>query len=243
MHISKGCGHGVVVSKICYVKYSDCVQDLDYRILIVLSVVTCDCCKPMKNCQAFSNSGMEAGLPAFQLPTFAKCDALPTFAEFFGMFVSGINSCHFFCRDIFFHEEIRESARFNSLSWESGVTTQLEHRQGRCLSCESVMDSNDSCLWIFCTQICCPRSIQETHACRGEVSIRFFGLWSPRPFVVASSNVGTMFPCNKTEAAMKNCRDWVFSHGGLEVWWPGFQMSVFGKCDSLPKRGLCEMFV
>ena len=36
-----------------------------------------------------------------------------------------------------------------SKSWEggiieSGVTIQPEHRQGRCLSCESVMDSNDS---------------------------------------------------------------------------------------------------
>ena len=33
------------------------------------------------------------------------------------------------------------------------------------------------------------------------LKFRFFGLWSPKPFVVASSNVGTMFPCNKTEAA------------------------------------------
>ena len=193
---------------------------------------------------SFSNTGSEVGLPAFQLPTYAKCDALPQ-RYFFGMFVSGVGSCRSFLQRHFFFMKRSESlqARFNSLSWESGVTTQLEHRQGRCLSCESVMDSNDSCLWIFCTQICCPRSIQETHACRGEVSIRFFGLWSPSPFVVASSNIGTMFPCNKTEAAMKNCRDWVSSHGGLEVWWPGFQMSVFGKCDSLPKRGLCEMFV
>ena len=26
---------------------------------------------------------------------------------------------------------------------ELGVTAQLEHRQGRCMSCELVMDSND----------------------------------------------------------------------------------------------------
>ena len=51
MQRSRRSGHGVVVSKICYVQYSDCVQDLDYRILIVLSVVTCDCCKPMSNCR------------------------------------------------------------------------------------------------------------------------------------------------------------------------------------------------
>ena len=48
---SKRFGHRVVVSKICYVQYSDCVQDLDYRILIVLSVVRCDCCKRMNNCR------------------------------------------------------------------------------------------------------------------------------------------------------------------------------------------------
>ena len=79
MQRSKGFGHEVVVSKICYVIYSDCVQDLDYRILIVLSVATRGCCKPMNDCRdcAFSNSGLEVGLPAFQLPMFSKCDALP----------------------------------------------------------------------------------------------------------------------------------------------------------------------
>ena len=59
---SRGFGHGVVVSKICY------------NAVIVLSVVLCDCCKPMNNCRdwAFSNSGLEVGLPAFQLPMFAN---------------------------------------------------------------------------------------------------------------------------------------------------------------------------
>ena len=48
----------------------DCVKDLDYRILIVLSVVTRDCCKPMINCRdcVLSKSGLEVGPPAFQLP-------------------------------------------------------------------------------------------------------------------------------------------------------------------------------
>ena len=54
---SRGIGHGVVVSKICY------------NAVFVLSVVLCDCCKPMNNSWewAFSNSGLEVGLPAFQL--------------------------------------------------------------------------------------------------------------------------------------------------------------------------------
>ena len=50
-----------------------------------------DCCKSMNNCRdsAFSNSGLEAGLPAFQLPMLAKCDALPKrdLCILLGMFV------------------------------------------------------------------------------------------------------------------------------------------------------------
>ena len=70
MQRSKGFGHAVVdvvVSKICY------------TIVIVLSVVLCDCCKPTSNCRdrAFSNSGLEVLVPVFQLPRFAKYDALP----------------------------------------------------------------------------------------------------------------------------------------------------------------------
>ena len=43
---------------------------------------------PMNNCRdwAFSNSGLEVGLPAFKLPMFAKCDTLPK-GDFFDMFV------------------------------------------------------------------------------------------------------------------------------------------------------------
>ena len=67
MQRSKAFGHAVVVSKICY------------NTVIVLSVVLWDCCKPMSNCRdwALSHIGLEVWLPAFQLPMFAKCDALP----------------------------------------------------------------------------------------------------------------------------------------------------------------------
>ena len=45
----------------------------------MLSLVLCDCCKPTNSRRdwAFSNSGLEVGLPAFQLPVFEKCDSLP----------------------------------------------------------------------------------------------------------------------------------------------------------------------
>ena len=84
MQRSRGFGHGVVVCKICY------------NAVIVLSVVLCDSCKPMNNCRdwAFSNSGLEVGLPAFQLPMFPKCDTLPK-GDLFDIFVKGIYS-HFF---------------------------------------------------------------------------------------------------------------------------------------------------
>ena len=54
---NRGFGRGVFFSKICY------------NTVIVFSVVLCDCCKPMNNCRdgAFSNSGLEVWLPAFQL--------------------------------------------------------------------------------------------------------------------------------------------------------------------------------
>ena len=73
---SRGFGHGAVVSKMCY------------NTVIVLSVVLCDCCKPTNHCRdwALSRSGLEVWLPAFQLPTFAKCDALPK-RDLFDMFV------------------------------------------------------------------------------------------------------------------------------------------------------------
>jgi len=89
---SRGFGHRVVVSKTCY------------NTVIVLSVVLCDCCKPMNNCWdwAFSNSGLEVWLPAFQLPMFAKCGALPKMDLFdmlvlrnpFPLFLLGIPSTH-----------------------------------------------------------------------------------------------------------------------------------------------------
>ena len=52
MRRSRGFGNGVVVTKICY------------NAVIVLSVVLCDCCKPMNTCPdwAFSNSGLQVGL-------------------------------------------------------------------------------------------------------------------------------------------------------------------------------------
>ena len=72
----------------------------DYRMLIVLSLVTCDCRKPVNNCRDWAclNSALEVGLPAFQLPMFAKCDALPR-GDLFEMLVWGIHAfCKIYCK-------------------------------------------------------------------------------------------------------------------------------------------------
>ena len=45
-----------------------------------------------------------------------------------------------YCKDI---QLMKRSESRKGWIIELGVTIQLEHRQGRCLSCESVMDSND----------------------------------------------------------------------------------------------------
>ena len=99
---------------------------------------------------------------------------------------------------------------------------------------------SDGFEWFFTVNVLspklCPRSIQATHACHSEASFRFFGLWSPRQIVVESCEVGPMFPCNKSHEAMKDCRDWVFSHDGFEVGRPAFQLSMFAKCYALPQR-------
>ena len=54
------------------------------------------------------------------------------------------------------------------------------------------------------------------------------------------ATVGPMFPCNKGHEARKNCRDWVFSHTGLEARLPAFQLPI-AKCDALRKGDLFNM--
>ena len=68
-------------------------------------VLHSDCFKSTTNCRdsAFSLRELEAGLPAFQLPMFSKCDALPKGERFvwhvclrnpFPLFLLGIPSIH-----------------------------------------------------------------------------------------------------------------------------------------------------
>ena len=60
---SRGFGHRVVVSRTCWGIFRS-------------PIVPCDHCKTLNNVGdwAFDHGGLEVGLPAFQLPMFAKCD-------------------------------------------------------------------------------------------------------------------------------------------------------------------------
>ena len=222
MQRSKGFGHGVVVSKICYVIYSDCVQDLDYRILIVLSVVTRGCCKPMNNCRdwAFRNIGLEVWLPAFQPPMFSKCDALPKGERFiwhvclrnpFPPFLFGFRSL----------QSLPEAWG----SWERQHAASALH-----YACIMPIPS---------LQLKIKTSLMQRSKGLGHgvvVSKICYVIYSDcvqdldyRILIVLS--VVTRGCCKP----MNNCRDWAFRNIGLEVWLPAFQPPMFSKCDALPK--------
>ena len=144
MQWSRGFGQGVVVSKIYY------------NAVIVLSVALWDCCKPTNTCRdwAFSNSGLEVGLPAFQLSMFAKCGSLPK-RDLCDMFVSGIHSRHSFW-------EFQASTPYQKLEVpESGSTLHQ--------------------FWIMlasCPSLCC--SCRKNPVSCREAEGLVMDLWSPR---------------------------------------------------------------
>ena len=63
----------------CLQKIELCFQALDYRLMIVISVVLYMRLQVNEELSRlnFSHSGFEVGRPAFQLPMFQKCDSLP----------------------------------------------------------------------------------------------------------------------------------------------------------------------
>ena len=191
-----------------------------YNTVIVLSVVTRDRCKQMKSCRdwALSNSWLEGGLPAFQLPMFSKCDALPK-GDLFNRFVSGVYSC---------------------LSlWDFQASTPYQKQV-------SESDSRlDQFLCIF-PFVASAEKMHLSHAKKQAVWSRSCGLvqdllqmqWlCSQLFCVTASN---------HFKPMNSCRDWAFSifrNSGLEVGLPAFQLPMFSKCDSLRKRDFFDTFV
>ena len=81
MQRSRGSGHGVVVSKICY------------NTVTVLSVVLCDCCKPTKNCQdCVAASLLAANVPKMWCTAESRCVGHLCLRNPFPLFLFGISS-------------------------------------------------------------------------------------------------------------------------------------------------------
>ena len=98
-----------------------------WNTLIVLSVVLWDCCKPMNTCRdwASSHSGLEVGLPAFQLPMFAKCEALPK-RDLWDMLVGFRHSFQlFFLAKTFNSWRDQRVGNGELLSWESQSSSNV----------------------------------------------------------------------------------------------------------------------
>ena len=207
----------------------------------------------MKNCRdwAFSNIGLEAGLPAFQLPMLAKCDALPK--KDLCIFMRHVclrNPC--FCGNLSLH----------SLP-EAWGPWELQHAPPPHYGCIMVASCLQKIeLWYpsFGLQVLIVISVvlysercKSVNNCRDwafsngglEAGLPAFQLpMLAKCDALPKGDSCDMFvlysDCCKS---MNNCRDWAFSNNGLEVGLPAFQLPMFAKGDTLLKGDLCDMFV
>ena len=141
-------------------------------------------CAPMWQ-QAFSLRGLEVGLPAFQLPMFAKCDALPK-GDLLDMFFYGIH-----CR----------------LFW--GVSKHpLSTRSLRLL--RATVRSTSSALWLHHAHpFVATEEKHQSHAEKQRVLSRSCGLQDLLQYCdCALSCAMRLCECCKP---MNNCRGWAFS--------------------------------
>ena len=107
------------------------------------------------------------------------------------------------------HEEIRESVRVDY--WVGS------HNSTRTPGSIFELWISDGFEWFFVVNFLYPKFAvlaRSKQLILMPVTVKFrldlFGLWSPRPFVVASwqlAKVGPPFPFNKGHEAMTNCRD------------------------------------
>ena len=139
------------------------------------------------------------------------------------------------------HEEIRESARVNY--W---VGSHNPARTSSGLMFELWI--SDGFEWFFVVKFLYPKfAVHPRSKQLMPVTVKFrlnflvCGLQGHLLWHLAT--VGPMCPCNKGHEARKNCRDWVFSHTGLEARLPAFQLPMFEKCDALANRDLLDMLV
>ena len=204
MQRSKGFGHRVVVSKICYVQYSDCVQGLGYRVLYWL-------CSQLWLVTAANQW------------TIVEIDKIETLASVGWKWGCQPFSCPCSLNVMHFRKEIcltclsKESMPFVKSKPPLPTRSLRSLRAAVCstnsaLCCMQIMLV--SCPSLRCS---CRRKIRLMQRSKG------FG---HGVFVVSMS------------AAKK-----AFSLCGLEVGLPAFQLTMFAKCEALPKGDLFDMFV
>ena len=142
----------------------------------------CDCCKPMNHCRdwAFRHSGLEAGLPAFQLSMFSKCDALAKrkFMGHVGWFQESIPRS-FFLATTFNSWKYQRVGKGEILSWESQSTSNIVRVEVWCWT-------SDGFEWFFGVNFLYPRFVvlpQPKQLTCMPVTIKLrLGFWGDQPF-------------------------------------------------------------
>ena len=176
--------------------------------------------------------------------------------DLFDMFVSGIHSCHSFL-------EFQASTPYCTGSTLHPLCIIASCPSLRCscrkelVSCREAEGLVTEELWSprFVTiqwwffQLCYVKNHKKLVSCR-EAEGLVTELSSPNNTVIVSKIwiiyrilIVFSFATQDFSKPINNCRDWAFSNSGLEMGLPAFQLPMFAKCDALPKRGLCDMFV
>ena len=204
---------------------------------------------------SFSNSGLEAGLPAFQLPCWQN-DALPKGRDC----CKPMNSCRDWafssvgwkwgcqpfscpCSQNVKHcrKEIYLTCLFKTSIpavpfWNSKhpVSTRSRFLRATVRSTSSAFCLHHAHPFIAATEK------YVSHAEKQKVWSRSCGHQDLLQWSVCALSCGIILDCCKPT---NTCRDWAFSNSGLEVGLPAFQLPMFAKCDALPQADLLDMCV
>ena len=141
----------------------------------------CDCCKPMNHCRdwAFRHSGLEAGLPAFQLSMFSKCDGLPK-GNLWDMLVGFRNPFPlFFLATTFNSWKYQRVGKGEILRWESQSTSNIVRVEVWCWT-------SDGFEWFFGENFLYPRFVvlprpKQLTCMPVTIKLRL-GFWGDQPF-------------------------------------------------------------
>ena len=132
----------------------------------------------------------------------------------------------------------------SDLLWHFSMSAPCFHvtkttKQWRIVEIELLASAGWKCC---CQPFSCPCSQNVTH-CRKEICSTWWTSKDPIPTRSFRDLLYIQWLCSQSDCCkpMNNCRDWAFSNSGLEIRRPAFQPLAFEKCDSLPKRDLCDI--